>query len=641
MTRRITVALAALVGVLLMAPAAFGGVPVTKTLSFPLGGNSTTSIFNKTFACCHIVVGDPLGIDTNINGGIALDTKTTINAGAHNDLTFTDTNLRQGGQLDLTNTFNRDSQSLGVDYTLSGHLSVFGIPFDYNHTEGDTIPGCGLPLLTDSCSDSKNITLFSFNVIDIGVAYLQANFLADITTTANINGNGVSSNRTMRVAGTDALPPTNLNFTATPQVKDEGVNLSCALTAGQPVSYAMGNPGSNVNGTLTEGFGIGVSGDAFIRDIPPFPDIHLFTVGPFDFPNLFGALAPVTFNTVNLTAPGQNVDLGNLLPNATAPKVAMDTIPTNGTEGNPLQLGVVGTGPGGSLSPCGAGSLVFAWTFDDGGTASGQTVNHVFAENFTGGVPHTGQVVVIDPTGLKTTLDFSVPVADAPLVASCATPPVTLRAFNGTVANLLDGNPNAPLSDFAATIDWGDSFSSPGTVSGSGGAYSVSGSHTYGSTGFFSVSVTVNDVGGSSATTTPSCQVLVFAFAPGGGAFTIGNKNSANNTPVTFWGAQWWKLNSLGGGTAPPAFKGFAKNPATPTCGTGWSTDPGNSAPPPAAPLPAYMGVIASSSIGKSGSQISGNTKSIVVVKTNPGYQGNPGHAGTGTVVATVCATDE
>jgi hypothetical protein len=43
------------------------------------------------------------------------------------------------------------------------------------------------------------------------------------------------------------------------------------------------------------------------------------------------------------------------------------------------------------------------------------------------------------------------------------------------------------------------------------------------------------------------------------------------------------------------------------------------------------------SSASKSGSTVSGNTVSVVVVKTNAGYDSNPGHAGTGTVVATIC----
>jgi hypothetical protein len=41
--------------------------------------------------------------------------------------------------------------------------------------------------------------------------------------------------------------------------------------------------------------------------------------------------------------------------------------------------------------------------------------------------------------------------------------------------------------------------------------------------------------------------------------------------------------------------------------------------------------------VTKSGSSISGTTTHIVIVKTDAGYKNDPGHAGTGTVVATVC----
>jgi uncharacterized repeat protein (TIGR01451 family) len=141
------------------------------------------------------------------------------------------------------------------------------------------------------------------------------------------------------------------------------------------------------------------------------------------------------------------------------------------------------------------------------------------------------------------------------------------------------------------------------------------------------------DTSNNSATATTN----VFGFAPGGGSFVIGDGNSANGTAVTFWGAQWSKLNDLSAGSAPASFKGFAVDPATPSCGTGWSSDPGNSAPPPAGPLPAFIAVIVTSSASKSGSQISGDTAHIVLVQTDPGYASNPGHAGTGTVVAQIC----
>jgi hypothetical protein len=136
---------------------------------------------------------------------------------------------------------------------------------------------------------------------------------------------------------------------------------------------------------------------------------------------------------------------------------------------------------------------------------------------------------------------------------------------------------------------------------------------------------------------TSSTSALVFCTVAGGGSFVIGDENAAVGTAVTFWGAQWWKLNSLSGGAAPASFKGFEKSPPAVTCGTNWTTSPGNSPPPPSGPLPALIAVIVSSSIGKSGPTISGDTVQIVLVQTNPGYQPNPGHAGTGTVVARLC----
>ena len=57
----------------------------------------------------------------------------------------------------------------------------------------------------------------------------------------------------------------------------------------------------------------------------------------------------------------------------------------------------------------------------------------------------------------------------------------------------------------------------------------------------------------------------------------------------------------------------------------------------PAGHDPAYLAIIVSSLITKSGSTISGDTPHLVIVKTNPGYQGNPGHAGTGTITSVIC----
>ncbi|HEY0515728.1 MAG TPA: hypothetical protein VGD00_01290 [Solirubrobacteraceae bacterium] len=127
------------------------------------------------------------------------------------------------------------------------------------------------------------------------------------------------------------------------------------------------------------------------------------------------------------------------------------------------------------------------------------------------------------------------------------------------------------------------------------------------------------------------------------GNFVIGDQNAVPGMHVTFWGAQWWKLNSLSGGSAPPSFKGFANEvaAAAPSCGESWTTDPGNSSDPPLAPLPPLIEVLVSSSIDKSGRTISGNVTAVALVATDPGYAPNPGHAGTGTVIAVGCTGHE
>jgi hypothetical protein len=133
-------------------------------------------------------------------------------------------------------------------------------------------------------------------------------------------------------------------------------------------------------------------------------------------------------------------------------------------------------------------------------------------------------------------------------------------------------------------------------------------------------------------------HVIIFAF-PARGIFALGDQTAtANPSNVTFWGAQWSGLNTLTGGSAPASFKGFADNPSSkpPACRGTWTTSPGNSSSPVAS-VPAYMGTAVSTSISQNGNTITGNITKIVVVLTAPGYAANPGHPGTGTIIATYC----
>jgi hypothetical protein len=130
-----------------------------------------------------------------------------------------------------------------------------------------------------------------------------------------------------------------------------------------------------------------------------------------------------------------------------------------------------------------------------------------------------------------------------------------------------------------------------------------------------------------------SNSALVFEYAAGGGSFVIAQSAASEGATVTFWGAQWAARNLA---SAPASFKGFAKQPAQPACGMAFSTLPGSSSNPPGT-VPAYMAVIASTSITQSDAGISGDSPRIVIVKTAPGYAPNPGRPGTGRVVAVLC----
>jgi hypothetical protein len=135
-----------------------------------------------------------------------------------------------------------------------------------------------------------------------------------------------------------------------------------------------------------------------------------------------------------------------------------------------------------------------------------------------------------------------------------------------------------------------------------------------------------------------TASTIMFAFLAQG-AFVLGDVTAVvSPATVEFWGSDWARQNVLSGGTAPNSFKGFAATVSTnpPACGDDWISAPGNSSDPPDT-LPAFMGVVVSSRITKSGPAESGDVPAIVVVQTNPGYAPNPGHPGTGIVIAVYC----
>jgi FG-GAP-like repeat len=133
-------------------------------------------------------------------------------------------------------------------------------------------------------------------------------------------------------------------------------------------------------------------------------------------------------------------------------------------------------------------------------------VAHTYADegNFT-------EVVTITGTPNPITLSGSVLVFDTDSLSASGTtvtgsPNVALS--NVTVATFSDSNTATPAGEFSANIDWGDGSTSTGTVSGSGGSFSVTGSHTYTQNG--QDVITVNILGDQdSVAATPTSTALI------------------------------------------------------------------------------------------------------------------------------------
>jgi PKD repeat protein len=123
--------------------------------------------------------------------------------------------------------------------------------------------------------------------------------------------------------------------------------------------------------------------------------------------------------------------------------------------------------------------------------------NHAYADEG----PRTVGVTVRDGGGATVTATQAITVVDAALTAGA---PLTRRGTEGrpgagAVATFRDANTAATAADYtAATINWGDGTTSPGTIGPApGGGWQVGGSHTYREEGRYATTVAVTDRGGA------------------------------------------------------------------------------------------------------------------------------------------------
>jgi hypothetical protein len=276
----------------------------------------------------------------------------------------------------------------------------------------------------------------------------------------------------------------------------------------------------------------------------------------------------------------------------------------------------------------------------DGATSSG-TVSQTAPGHYAVSASHTYAeagsysvaVKISDTDGTSATAAGAATVADASLSASgtgsSTSPVATTTTFTGQLASLTDHNPAGSPSDLTATINWGDGTHSVGTVSGSGGSYTVSGTHSYAANGPYTVRVHIADVGGSTADATS--YLVVYGYAnQSGGSFVVGDRSGSH---VYFWGSHWAGHNRMSRGKGPRSFRGFADSSAQ-SCGETFGALPSRRSEPPAT-VPAYMAVAVTDAVSRSHRMLSGTVEKMVVVQTDAGY--GPRSHGTGQIVATIC----
>jgi N-acetylneuraminic acid mutarotase len=135
----------------------------------------------------------------------------------------------------------------------------------------------------------------------------------------------------------------------------------------------------------------------------------------------------------------------------------------------------------------------------DGSGGYTVTGSHTYVEKGTFSIT----VQISDLDGGTTSVSTSAAVADAALSATGLHLKQNNDSVSGVVANFMDADPGGLTGDYTASIHWGDGTVSTGTVAASGSGFTVSASHHYSKDKEkASITIIINDVGGSTATAT-------------------------------------------------------------------------------------------------------------------------------------------
>lgn len=237
------------------------------------------------------------------------------------------------------------------------------------------------------------------------------------------------------------------------------------------------------------------------------------------YDDLYGASVSIYGNTIAVGAPkwwNDNISRGKVylydFQVANQPPVADAGPNQTVNEGQSVTLN-----GSGSTDPDGISDIAsYSWSFGDGATASGITVNHTYANN---GI-YTATLTVTDSVNQTSSATTTTTVNNVPPSVGTLSP----------ITSVLPGVPidtNANFTDpgildtHAAVFDWGDGSSSNDIVTEANGSGNVTGSHTYTTPGVYIITLTVTDNDGGIGTNSTNVTILTPAEATSGLVGTV------------------------------------------------------------------------------------------------------------------------
>jgi uncharacterized delta-60 repeat protein len=155
-------------------------------------------------------------------------------------------------------------------------------------------------------------------------------------------------------------------------------------------------------------------------------------------------------------------------------------------------------------------------TWGDGNTSTATLVSEgggLFAINGSHTYARVGRytlsVSIADADGASAQAADTETVADQPLTAKAAPLPgaTDSQPVGGVVATFTDADPGAVAQDYTATIQWGDGGLDAVQVGTGSSGFTVGGEHTYSVQGTYTITVTIQDYGGSQAVV--SSQIVI------------------------------------------------------------------------------------------------------------------------------------